>query len=209
MSDKFVFGSAGEIQEVEFALARANYNHAEVKKLSGGDFLGRVRQVLLGRAEVVTIKPRLLEPVATIKVGGAKKFVAADNFVVGKAVVAWLGENFKANFFSKVETCIQPAILRIHRLTEAALDEPIRAELGTDREETFLAQFFALLKKQFKEQTGPLLTNGYANIFYIRDAKGELWAAHARWYGGGWSVHADSVAGPNGWYAGGQVFSRD
>jgi hypothetical protein len=52
MADKFTFNSAGEIQEVEFALARAGYTHQEVKELTKGDRLGLFRNVLLGHAEV-------------------------------------------------------------------------------------------------------------------------------------------------------------
>jgi len=56
MADKFTFSSAGEIQEVEFALARAEYTHQEVKELTKGDTLGLIRNVLLGHAEVRTLE---------------------------------------------------------------------------------------------------------------------------------------------------------
>ena len=54
MSDKFTFSSAGEVQEVEFALARAGYSHPEVKELAKGELLGQVRQVIYGN---LAIKP--------------------------------------------------------------------------------------------------------------------------------------------------------
>ena len=56
MSDKFTFSSAGEIQEVEFALARAGYSHAEVKELTKGNTLGLMRNVLLGYSEVKSLE---------------------------------------------------------------------------------------------------------------------------------------------------------
>lgn len=56
MADKFTFSSAGEIQDVEFALARAGYTHAEVKELTKGNTLGLFRNVLLGHAEVKTLE---------------------------------------------------------------------------------------------------------------------------------------------------------
>lgn len=56
MADKFTFGSAGEIQEVEFALARHNWTHPLLKKATSGDFFGLVREVLEGRAEICRIE---------------------------------------------------------------------------------------------------------------------------------------------------------
>lgn len=56
MADKFTFSSAGEIQEAEFALARTNWTHALVKKATGGDFFGLVRELVEGRAEICRIE---------------------------------------------------------------------------------------------------------------------------------------------------------
>ncbi|OGF76479.1 hypothetical protein A2926_00740 [Candidatus Giovannonibacteria bacterium RIFCSPLOWO2_01_FULL_44_40] len=56
MADKFTFGSAGEIQEVEFALARHGWTHSLLKKATGGDFFGLVREALEGRAEICRIE---------------------------------------------------------------------------------------------------------------------------------------------------------
>lgn len=51
MSDKFTFQSAGEIQELEFAFARAEWSHAEVKELTKGDVLAHVREMIRGEAK--------------------------------------------------------------------------------------------------------------------------------------------------------------
>lgn len=56
MVDKFTFSSAGEIQEVEFALARNEWTHPLLKKATGGDFFGMIREVLEGRAEICRIE---------------------------------------------------------------------------------------------------------------------------------------------------------
>lgn len=56
MADKFTFGSAGEIQEVEFALARGGFTHPLLKRATSGDFLGLVREVLEGRAEICRVE---------------------------------------------------------------------------------------------------------------------------------------------------------
>jgi len=68
---------------------------------------------------------------------------------------------------------------------------------------------FALMAEQGNGEDGILLTNGYANIFYIRDIKGVFWAVDCDWSGDGWSVDASSVGSPSGWGGGNQVFSRN
>lgn len=55
MSDKFTFGSAGEAQEVEFALARNEWTHPLLKKATQGGFFGLIREVVENRAKVVSI----------------------------------------------------------------------------------------------------------------------------------------------------------
>ena len=67
-----------------------------------------------------------------------------------------------------------------------------------------------LLRLQSNGEGGVLLTNGYANIFYVRDTNGELRAVHVYWYAGygDWRVHARSVGYPGAWDAGIRVFSR-
>ena len=79
MFDKFTFSSAGEVQEVEFALARACYTHPEVKELSKGDLLGQVRQIILGQAvikpvaEDATREITLNETTIVVNLGAAPK----------------------------------------------------------------------------------------------------------------------------------------
>jgi hypothetical protein len=51
MEEKFTFSSAGEIQKVEFALARSGYTHADVEWLTSGNILRDVREVRRGNAE--------------------------------------------------------------------------------------------------------------------------------------------------------------
>jgi len=68
---------------------------------------------------------------------------------------------------------------------------------------------FALMAEQGNGEDGILLTNGYANIFYIRDINGVFWAVYCCWDGDDWCVNANSVGNPNGWSSGNQVFSRN
>jgi len=146
------------------------------------------------------------------------RFVARDHFKVdtddsAEVKIAYLWDDFTNNFLDKIEEEVPEAELAVRKLDKNLLDKDIRAEIGADKEETTLSQFWVLLKKQRsgKAEDGDLLVNGYANILYIKDAKGVLWAVLAGWRAGhgGWSVGASSVLGPSGWGAGIRVVSRN
>lgn len=123
--------------------------------------------------------------------------------------ISWLGDNFKKNFLDKVEEVVAETTLNYHKLKKSSRDILIINELGgEDKAETTLAEMFFQMKKQASGESGVLLTNDYANIFYIRDINGVLWAVYCRWDVVGWYVFADSVEATDDWNAGGQVFSR-
>jgi len=157
----------------------------------------------------------LLRLVTTVVVPAIKKFVVADHFRIdtsssAKVKIGYLGDNFETQFLPKVEENVLAVELAIHTLTKGVLDKDIRKELGQDREETTLAHLYELLSKQPKGESGVLLTDGRVNIFYIKDANRNFWAAYAYWYAadGGWSVGAGSVGNPVEWDEGRRVFSR-
>ncbi|MEX2405065.1 MAG: hypothetical protein WD579_00515 [Candidatus Paceibacterota bacterium] len=161
-------------------------------------------------------KPRILEFFSTTTARGAKEFIAKDNFREGKETdgvsIIWLGSNFKSHFLGKIEENVEDTELKIHRLREYSRDIPIIHELGGEEiVETSLSHLWSLLKRQGQGEDGDLLTNGYANIFYIRDSQGVLWAVRALWFSGrrGWYVEAYSIEYPSRWDGGYQVFSRD
>ena len=152
----------------------------------------------------------LLSPITTVKIPATGKFFASDHFTVNiKAVkFAWFGDNFKQHFLHKEEAPQGEVELKVSKLKKNSLDKPILNELG-DKAETTLASIWELLKKQPNGEQGTLLTNGCANIFYVRDSKGVLWAVGVDWRGVGWRVSANSVEGPRVWSGGGLVFSRN
>lgn len=177
---------------------------AVVNKLGGIDAVDRF---LRGDLAVSPSRASdLLRQVATVVVNGTKKFIAKD--YLEAANIGWTNESFKHFFLDKVEKNVEAANLAVHRLQKASLDAPILDELG-DRAEISLVRFFELLKKQARDQSGPLLTNGYANIAYIRDSEENLWAVNAYWFDvdRAWYVYADSVEGPLSWLAGRRVLS--
>lgn len=179
---------------------------ALVNKVGG---MEGVQRILTDATEVVVkAATKLLELVTTVETTGIKAFKAGGKFREGKTTdgvkIAWLSDNFKENFLGKTEQNVAQAAFRIQKLKKASLDE-----LG-DTAEIFLAQLWELLKKQGNGQRGDLLVSGYANITYIRDSSGNLWAVCAHWRADhdGWHVNADSVTDPSLWYADNQVVSR-
>jgi len=79
MSDLFTeFNNSGEIQETEFAFARNKWTHALLKKANSGDFMGLVREVLEGRAEIVRI-----ERLTSISAAVAKTFPIWKTLLIG------------------------------------------------------------------------------------------------------------------------------
>jgi len=160
---------------------------------------------------------KLLETITTITILAIGTFKAKDHFKVSTAkgvTIGWIGDNFEKAFLNgkgKIEKNVAEAVFRIFKLVKGSVDTPIIAELGGEEvAETTLAQVFTLLQLQGKGQDGVLLTNGWANIFYVRDDEGTLWAVDCGWRSDCryWSVEAYSVASPYGWDAGSQVISR-
>src|SRR3984957_12620253 len=114
---------------------------------------------------------------------------------------------FKKRFFEKSENAAAEVTYCKYKLLQLSADGPIVAELGgeTKAEATFTAAF-ALLKRQPRGETGFLQTNGYANIFYIRDKNGTLCAVRIGWADDGWVIDAISVQDPLAWNGKHEIF---
>ena len=151
----------------------------------------------------------LLTSVGTIKVQPVKNLVASKFFNEKNSSVRirYVGDNFRKCFYGKVEE--QPntdeTVLRYHTLNRRSVDGPIIKELGgEDKVKVTLSHVAALMLEQSNGERGALLTNSYADIFYVHDV-----AVIVSWDGIGWSVDADSVEDPGGWNADNRVFSCD
>lgn len=196
-----------ELQELYASGLLTDLLKADVKRVDRNKF----QQLLFGALTVVkTTASTLLKQVGIVDLPSTSKFIVSDLFAASskEVKIAWIGDNFRNNFSSKVEDPQGETTLCVSKLKKNSLDMPIMAELGNGTETT-LANVWQMLKKQANGEKGKLLTNGYANIFYVRDAKGVLWAVSVDWGGDGWSVGTYSVAHPFGWSGGRQVFSRN
>jgi len=144
----------------------------------------------------------------------SKPFVARDHFIVniGQTAsirISHIGGNFRRWFLNKIEEPFATNVVRGSKLCRASKDGPIIAELGGEKEAvTTLTEIFACLEFQAEGKGKPLLTDGSANIFYVRDANNMLRAACILWRNGGWSVNAWTIDASSKWSAGSLVFSR-
>lgn len=221
LSDKFVFRSAGEGQKMEFALARNGFIYPLFEELVKGDFMRQVREVLEGRAEIKSLQSKLLVLVGTVTVAATTApFLADDHFPRETFLsdnarntdvkISTLGDAFKAWFLGKAEKSFGGSTLRYGKLSRSSTDDLILSELGgEEKAETTLTELYAIMRAQRNDERGPLLTDGYANIFYIRDALGLLRTVSTHWTGDGWAVLALSLTDPLLWGNHNRVFSRN
>jgi hypothetical protein len=155
--------------------------------------------LMMGQLEVSTA---LLQPLETAVVPAATAPVVAQDYFKKNTSVQFsmVFAEFKRRFFDKTERLATPAVYRKHKLLGIADDGRILAELGGgSKVEGTLGAAFALLQRQPKGEAGFLQTNGYANLFYVRDKKGELCAIRLSWTSQGWEMDAIPVADPLAW----------
>jgi len=147
---------------------------------------------------------KLLKFLRTISFPAIPKFVAAEKFREGETVdgikVAQLGDNFKANFLTKVEESVPALEMREHELIARSRDPAIITELGGEGQvETFLAHFWEFLKTA---------DQAHWHVRYVRDTHGVLWAVYGYWLVDGWDFVAFPLGDPFRWFAGCRVLSR-
>jgi hypothetical protein len=157
------------------------------------------------------LKPQtpLLEPLETAVVpASTASVVIRDHFKNNTRVrFSTLFSEFKSRFFDKTEKPAAQASYRKYKLLQISADGPIIAELGGEgKVEGTFAAAFALLQRQPNGEAGILQTNGYANIFYVKDKKGALCAIRIGWTSEGWVVDAISVQDPLAWNGKHEIF---
>jgi hypothetical protein len=141
-----------------------------------------------------------------------RKFIAGERFrestsPSAEVRISWLGATFVRRFAVKIEDDINDVALQIHALTRASTDNQIIAELH-GRHETRLAEVWCFLKLQARGEDGALQTNAVPNVFFVRDATGQLGAVDMLWGGAGWEIGASPVAGQRQWPSGTRIISR-
>lgn len=122
--------------------------------------------------------------------------------------ISYLGRNFTEWFKDKTEDDVKSTLTSFD-LTSYSEDAEIISKIGSEQKaEVSLSEVWHLLEAQATGESGQLLTNGYVNIFYVRDIKLVLRTVFVGWDGSGWYVGAGALGG-SGWYVGGRIFSRN
>lgn len=153
---------------------------------------------------------RILRPVAPT-LAERHQFKADETFFNKESGVKMVGHgsNFTSWFKGKVEEDAPEGELLPFTLTESACDNEIIADLGgEEKAEVTLTEIWRLMERQRNGEEGVLLTNVWANVFYVRDVNRVLREVSVGWSGGGWRACAGNlIAG--GWCGGNRVFSRN
>jgi len=153
--------------------------------------------------------PPLLEAVGTTTIPPSEgTFVVRDRFEKPAGIVfATVWNEFKKRYYGKAEAPAPETVMRKYKLLRIAPDGPIIEELGgRDKVETTVACAYFLIRQQGNGQPGILQTNGYANIFYVRDSKAVLCAIRIGWDGEGWVIDAIPVEDPLAWNGKHEIF---
>lgn len=123
----------------------------------------------------------------------------------------WVSNEFIDRILSLADKVMegQPSDLKSWDLRKNATDTEIRAELPENLLE--LWQIAKLIEAQPNGEKGLLLTNGYANLFYVKGKGRQAFVVGVGWDAdyGRWVVSAWGLGGHGVWHAGGRVFSRN
>lgn len=143
---------------------------------------------------------------ATIAVDATTSFIVRDFFKMGEngQTKIWMSDEFKSKVLAFATNHASADAIHLDKLelTESMLDSQISVELGNPTPfgvTTFLAHIRTLILKQPKGEKGNLLTNGYANIFYVTGNDGRALTVFAYWSGEQWWFDCDEFDG-HGWW---------
>lgn len=152
-----------------------------------------------------------LDPPSTAAIPHSESFLASEHFKediapTAPVKISWLGATFARRFAAKVETT-DDTLLQAYVLKYPSSAAAVLGELGA-RAESKLADVWCLLKLQANGESGELQISSAPNIFFVRDAMGELGVVDALWGGAGWEIGASPVGSRRAWTVGTRVFSH-
>lgn len=146
-----------------------------------------VVQAIINRGSCYSVlaETRLLKPVAKAIVPARTKPWSAVAFYqtgTGLYVYDTFADRFDLGARKTVDSALErPYVASL--LKANAYDTDIRKELPETHLST-LEDIASLIGAQRSGQSGLLLNNGYANIFYVEGKNGEVFAVLVRWYSG-------------------------
>lgn len=151
------------------------------------------------------------DPPSTSAIPQTGAFVAREHFredmtPAAEVKISWLGATFVRRFAVKAETAGDTS-LQSYALKAPSSATEISGDLNS-RDETKLADVWCLLRLQANGESGALDISSSPNIFFVRDAMGELGVVDAPWGGAGWEIGASPLGNQQTWPRGTRVFSR-
>lgn len=173
-------------------------NPAELKK--------RLLALKKESATVGFTETALLRPVATIVASG-KDDLDEDAFFQTRKGEIWVSESFRETFGSTFrKSRVSSRSYVACELKQNAYDTDIRKDLPKPHLSK-LGEIARLIKAQRGGMSGILLTNGRANIFYVKAKNGEVFAVDVIWYAGDreWNVGDWRLDEDGDWGAGNRV----
>lgn len=138
--------------------------------------------------------------------------VNKDEFFKEKFI--WMSKSFKKNILPEIEETINSAdyTLTSLKLNQSLSDFQIRKDIGEDEvvsPHQLAEEFCSMLNTQSNGQSGPLLTNGYANIRYVQLSNGTILAVDVSWHASArqWNCHTWRLAARD-WHDAHRFFVR-
>jgi len=173
------------------------------------------RALVSGRAKMEISMIELIDFCGTIKIPATtERFVAKDRFEL-KGLgdgCPWLDNNFRDWFLhrdGKIEEPLAEQVLQYGTLSRKLSEGLIVEVLGGDaKAECSLSEIFFLMGRQSNREEGALLTDGYTNIFFVKDRLGELRSVCLWWRDGVLDIKANFIRNLPEWGCGVRVFSR-
>jgi hypothetical protein len=178
--------------------------------------------IMLGKKSEPKQAQSILKFIAAITIAArTTQFVPKKSYVVntepGSHVkIGYINSDFTAWFGDTAEEPTAETTLRRYVLKRQSVFAPAMQEVRDSGfvTKTTPGELYFLLEKQPdgpKSAAGPLLTNGYANLFEMVDVNGIPRLVYLIWYGDsvGWSVIAGDASRSDRWVVGFQLFSRN
>jgi hypothetical protein len=149
------------------------------------------------------VKPKLLAPRAVTTVGPLDKRFEPKEFFRNR-IGLYIWDSFSSHVLAQAKPSgpASEALFASFDLTRNAYYSEIKVPEGPEVELWHIAK---LIEGQHSGGSGPLLNNGYANIFYFGGfvVSVNWYAGRAEWHVDGWGLVDDF------WDAGHRVFSRN
>ncbi len=150
-------------------------------------------------------KNQTLVPVTEIVLSSSRRIELVTERKLKKMVkIAAIEDGFKHRFQSFNKDLLPKRVVCGYDLKQEETDLSVMNIIGP-RFLTRMADLWSMLLRQPNGESGELLTNGMANVFYVFDGK-EVCAVILYWTRSGWHLDACATEDKNQWIVGSRIF---